>query len=102
MPLHDQELPELFQLPLDRFTDARNDVAPRPRTTGSADAAAAVKSMPKPPATAWAVNQVYWRHREDFDLLLQAGARVKEAQRRSASGDELRESIREQRGAVQG
>jgi len=91
----------LFQLPLDRFTEARNELAARLRAEGKREAAAAAKALPKPPASAWAVNQVYWKARGAFDTLIRAGVRLAEAQRRGVGGDELRDAIRERRAAVQ-
>jgi DNA repair exonuclease SbcCD ATPase subunit len=45
-----------------------------------------VKALQKPPASAWAVNQVYWRHRKQFDQLLAAGERFRKAQASQLAG----------------
>jgi len=34
----------------------------------------------KPSVSAWAVNQLYWKHRDAFDRLTESGARFREAQ----------------------
>jgi hypothetical protein len=102
VPLHrDADLEALFQLPLDRFTAARNELAARLKAAGKADAAAAVKALGKPAASAWAANQVYWRDRVAFDELLRAGSRLLGVQRSGIGGDDLRDAIRERRAAVQ-
>ena len=69
------DLDALFKLPLAEFTGARNALAARLKKAGLADEANRVKSLGKPPVPAWAVNQLYWRHRESFDKLMAAGER---------------------------
>ena len=70
----------LFALPLAEFTAARNALASRLRKEGRAADAERVKAMPKPPATAWAVNQLFWRHRKELDRLFTLGEKVRKAQ----------------------
>jgi hypothetical protein len=77
---------ELFQRPLPEFTAARNTLASKLQKSGDKETAAAVKGLPKPPISAWAVNQLYWRHREAFDRLLTAGARLRQAQASQLAG----------------
>ena len=91
----------LFQLPLEGFTDARNQLAARLRAAGQRDVAATVKALPKPPAAAWAVNQVYWTARPLFDALIRAGGTLRDAQGRGAGPEELREAIRQRRETLQ-
>ena len=74
------EVDELFQLPLVDFVDARNALAKRLKQSGRANDANLVKTLVKPPVSAWTVNQLYWQHREGFDELLAAGQRVRQAQ----------------------
>lgn len=76
----DAELDPLFQLPLAEFTGARNALATRLRKEGRAVEAERVKALAKPPASAWAVNQLYWQDPRSFDSLLAAGERVRRAQ----------------------
>ena len=57
------EIDALFKLSLAEFTAARNALASRLKKEGRSGEAERVKAMPKPPATAWAVNQLFWRHR---------------------------------------
>jgi hypothetical protein len=76
----DDDIDALFKLPLAEFTGARNDLAARMKRAGRADDANLVKALTKPPISAWAVNQLYWKHREAFDRLLVAGQRFRQAQ----------------------
>jgi hypothetical protein len=74
------EVDELFKLPLTEFTDARNALAKRLKQNGRANDANLVKTLTKPSVSAWTVNQLYWRHGEEFETLLAAGQRVRKAQ----------------------
>jgi len=77
---------ELYQLPLSEFTPARNALATRLRKSGKAEEADEVRSLVKPSIPAWAVNQVYWKHRPVFDRLLTAGDRLRKAQSSTLAG----------------
>jgi len=80
------EVDALFQLALPEFTAARNALASRLQKAGDKDAAATVKSLAKPPVSAWVVNQLYWRSREAFERLLTVGARLRQAQASQLAG----------------
>lgn len=77
--LNDQ-VDELFKLPLADFTEARNTLAKRLKQSGRAGDANLVKTLAKPSVSAWTVNQLYWNYREEFELLLAAGQRFRKAQ----------------------
>ena len=74
------EIDALFRLPLGEFTSARNALAARLKKEGHADEAAAVKQLEKPSQSAWAVNQIYWDERKEFEELLAATAGFRAAQ----------------------
>lgn len=62
---------DLYGLPLEEFTAARNALAKeRPE----------VKELRKPSAAAWAVNQLARRHARELDAFLDSAARLREAQ----------------------
>jgi hypothetical protein len=65
---------------LAEFVDARNALAKRLKQSGRDNDANLVKTLVKPPVSAWTVNQLYWQHRDAFDELLAAGQRVRQAQ----------------------
>lgn len=94
------DIDRLFQLPLAEFTEARNAVAARLRKEGNAEASARVKALAKPGATAWAVNQLYWTARREFDDLVDAGDRLRALQARGVTAGELREAMRDRREAL--
>jgi hypothetical protein len=66
----------LYALPLDQFVASRNEVAKQFR----GEDARAVRALAKPNIVAWALNQVYWSARPAFDRLVEAAARLREAQ----------------------
>jgi len=76
----DDDLDALFRLPLAEFTAARNTLAGQLKKSGSANEAEFVKSLAKPSVTAWAVNQLYWNHRNAFDRLIATGERFRQVQ----------------------
>ena len=80
------DIDALFQLPLAEFTAARNALASRLKKAGDAEGAERVKTLTKPSVPAWAVNQLYWKHRIPLDRLLDAGERFRKAQTAQLSG----------------
>src|SRR5262249_51932992 len=71
----------LFKLSLTEFTDARNALAARLKQSRRVNDATLVKALTKPSISAWAVNQLYWRHRKAFDTLIATGQRFRLAQK---------------------
>lgn len=69
----------LYQRPLGEFVSARNALARALRSEGHAEASNEVKGLPKPSLSAWAVNQLWWKNREDVLALRHAGVQVTEA-----------------------
>src|SRR5215207_1711325 len=76
----DDEVDVLYRLPLAEFTAARNALAKRLKQAGRGNEAELVKALGKPSSSAWAVNQLYWKHRDAFDRLIATGERFREAQ----------------------
>jgi hypothetical protein len=76
----EDDVDALFRLPLTEFTGARNALSAQLKKSGRADDAARVKTLAKPSVSAWAVNQLYWNHREAFDRLIASGERFHKAQ----------------------
>ncbi|HEY0348481.1 MAG TPA: hypothetical protein VGC60_10050 [Pyrinomonadaceae bacterium] len=76
----EEEVDVLFTLPLSEFIGARNELAARLKKAGHGDQANQVKALAKPSISAWAVNQLYWQHRQAFDQLTSTGQRFRRAQ----------------------
>jgi hypothetical protein len=91
----EDDVDALFRLPLAEFTAARNTLAARLKKSGRGADAVLVKALVKPPISAWAVNQLYWNHREEFDRLIASGEHFHKAQT-----SRLASKVAEMRGAL--
>ena len=95
---------DLYALPLEEFTAARNALAKELRAGGDRDEAERVAKLRKPSLPAWAINR---SAREDPGLvsaLLEAAAMLAEAQEAVVSGsgrELLDEAVRAEREAVE-
>jgi hypothetical protein len=70
----------LFEVPLDEFVAAREQLARELRKEGKHEQAAEVAALRKPTVPVWAVNQLARQRRREVDLLLDAGHRLRAAQ----------------------
>ncbi len=77
MPM-DDEFEKLYRAPLSEFVFLRNALAAALKKAGDADGAKRVKALVKPNASAWAVNQLYWKEPLSFDALIAAGDRYRD------------------------
>jgi hypothetical protein len=91
------EIDALFQLSLAEFTGARNALAKRLQNEGRTLDAERVKALAKPPAPAWAVNQLYWQDPKAIERLLTLGERVRKVQTGQLKNADLRALIEEKK-----
>ena len=77
----DEQIDQLYQLPLEAFTAARNALA-----KGAGAQASGIKSLEKPTAAAWAVNQLFWRERPIYDELIEKSQQLRAAYRDQLAG----------------
>jgi hypothetical protein len=91
------EIDALFQLSLAEFTGARNALAKHLKSEGWTLDAERVKALPKPPAPAWAVNQLYWQDPKAFERLLTLGERIRRVQTGKLKNADLRALIEEKK-----
>ena len=98
----EDEIDDLFRLPLADFTSARNALAARLKKEGRQNEAERVKLLGKPSVSAWTVNQLYWEHRDAFDQLIATGKRLRPAQsaRRAGKVADMRGSLDARRDAL--
>jgi DNA repair exonuclease SbcCD ATPase subunit len=97
------EAAELYALPLDAFTAARNALAARLRKAGDRAGSEAVKGLAKPSVSAWALNQVAHRQPGLVERLLSAADELRRAQQRLLAGAgqrAFREASQTERAAV--
>jgi hypothetical protein len=78
---------DLYGLPLEEFTPARDALAKELKAAGRKDEAAEVKSLRKPSVAAWALNLVAREHPDAVGGLRAAGSVLREAQDEAMSGD---------------
>src|SRR5262245_25046051 len=76
----EDDIDSLFKLPLTEVIDTRKAISTRLKKEGRAQRAAQVMALAKPSGSAWVVNQLCWRHREQFDELLETGRRIRRTQ----------------------
>jgi exonuclease VII small subunit len=103
-PAADERIQRLYGLPLELFTTERNALAAQLRAEGDGEAAARVKSLRKPSAAAWAVNQLVRSEPDLLEALLGAGGELRQAHRQAASGRgsaQLRAAAEAERSAVE-
>jgi hypothetical protein len=91
------EIDALFQGSLSAFTDARNALAKRLKSEGRTADAERVKALAKPPAPAWAVNQLYWQDTKAIERLLTLGERLRKAQTGQLKNADLRALLDEKK-----
>lgn len=77
---------QLYGLPLDEFTQARDELASHLKSEGEGDQASRVKKLKKPSVAAWALNQLARRHPDLIEELLRLRDELAEA----SSPSELR------------
>jgi hypothetical protein len=95
----ENDVDALFKVPLNEFISGRKTLAARLKQCGHTDDADRVKALVKPSITAWAVNQLYWTHQEEFDRLIETGQRFRQAQTSRSAGKmtDMRVSLEERR-----
>jgi hypothetical protein len=88
----DAQIDHLYQLPLEQFTSARNALAKE-----AGPDAAGIRTLTKPPVAAWAVNQLFWNRRDDYDTLIDAAQEMRKTHKAVIEGrrGDLRSAGRE-------
>jgi hypothetical protein len=89
-------LDELLALPPERFTEERNAAAKRLRAEGKRDAADAIKSLPRPPVSLWALNHLARRDPSLIETFLRSADQLRQAYR---SGGDIRAAMAPERDA---
>ena len=90
---------DLYGLPLDDFTSARNDREKQAKAAGEKDLAAQIHRLAKPNMVAWLANQLARERADEIRALLELGTALREATA-TLSGQQLRELSRQQRQLV--
>jgi hypothetical protein len=77
----DEQIDQLYQLPLDEFTAARNALVKQ-----AGDRAAEVRKLEKPNLAAWTVNQLYWKERDAYEAVIKAAEKMRAAYKQMLAG----------------
>ena len=106
VPDLDRELDALYDLPLEEFTKARNDLVSRLRKAHQSEAATEVRALKKPTVVAWAANRLSRDEPKLTAALLEAGERLRDTQQRALAGnarqDEVADAAAAERDAIRG
>jgi hypothetical protein len=94
-PSLDQHLAPLYREPPEEFVARRNELAKELRAGGDAEAAARVRKLRKPPASAWLINRVAADHPGLVRAVVEAAERLGEVQQRVLDGNEGAERLRQ-------
>jgi hypothetical protein len=78
----ESQIDELYKLPLEAFTKARNALA---KTLPAGDRKT-VSSLPKPSVAMWVVNQLYWQDAPTYKALVDASEKLRTAHRTALAG----------------
>jgi len=103
VPDVEEELDQLYALPLEEFTKARNDLARRLGKAGRKDAAEEVKKLAKPSVPVWTANQLARREPGEVRALLRSAEDLRKSQERALRGSgasDLQDRLDRQRQAV--
>lgn len=90
---------ELYALPPEDFTPARNAREKEAKAAGDKNLATAIRQLGKPNLVAWLANQLVRERADEVGPLIELGAALREATA-SLSGPELRELSRQQHQVV--
>ncbi|HEY8770172.1 MAG TPA: hypothetical protein VIM03_06495, partial [Thermoleophilaceae bacterium] len=99
----ERELDRLYGLPPGEFTPARNDLARELKRSGDAAGADRVQELKKPSRAAGAINRAARGNRRDVKRLLDAAAKLGEAQEQLLQGGGRRgiqQAVERERAAV--
>jgi len=90
----------LYELTLDEFTKARDELARRLKTAGNTEAAAEVGRARKPTLPAWAANQAVRKAPVEWERLRRTVRELREKHGKRSSVADLRDATRAQREAL--
>jgi hypothetical protein len=90
---------ELYSLPREEFTAARNAAVKRAREQGNRELAEQIGALRRPSTAAWMANQLVREHPDEVHALVELGNGLREAQRR-LQGEELRRLSQQRRELV--
>ena len=85
-PIDQQQIDQLYALPPEQFTAARNELAKSLRADGQKSEADTVRGLKRPSVGAWVLNQLARTRPQEVRRLIEAGERLRKIQA-SGKGD---------------
>ncbi len=83
----ERSLQQLYQIPPERFTAARNALAKELSAVGSKELASRVRAANRPTVAIWVLNKLAREFPEELEKLLEAGDRIRAAQASAVRGN---------------
>jgi hypothetical protein len=83
---YDDAVAALYQAPHGEFVAERKRLAADLKAAGDKAGATRLGKLPRPPISAWTVNQLWWQARDDFDALFESAGKLRKGDLR-ASGE---------------
>lgn len=77
MASYDDAVAELHRAPHGEFVSERKRLAAELKAAGDKSGATQLGKLPRPPISAWTVNQLWWNARDEFDALMQSAAKLR-------------------------
>jgi hypothetical protein len=77
---YDDAVASLFQSSVEQFVAERKRLAGELKVAGDKEGAARLAKLPRPPISAWVVNQLWWHARDAFDALFESAQRLREGE----------------------
>jgi hypothetical protein len=75
---YDEAVAELYQGPHASFVTERKRLAAALKDAGDKAGATKLGKLPRPPISAWTVNQLWWQARDTFESMLESAAALRE------------------------
>lgn len=77
---YDEAVAELYQVPHAAFVTERKRLAGELKAAGDKAGATKLGKLPRPPISAWTVNQLWWQARETFESMLESAAQLRDGE----------------------
>lgn len=75
---YDEAIAKLYQAPHGGFVEERKRLAGELKAAGDKAGATKLGKQPRPPISAWTVNQLWWQAREDVEALFESAEALRE------------------------
>jgi hypothetical protein len=92
---YDEAVAKLYQAPHGGFVDERKRLAGELKAAGDKAGATKLGKLPRPPISAWTVNQLWWHARADVEALFESAEKLREDMSASAEHRNVMAKLRQ-------